>query len=91
MQKAHYSRAETKIIESRSMKTFNGENFIKDLCRQPWANVYQSFGKKKSPWMTFELRRLLFKRDYLKKRAITSDDPGVWHQYKRLEILQITN
>ena len=39
-------------------------------------------GKKKSPWVTDDLRRVIFKRDYLKKKVTTSGDPSVWHQYK---------
>ena len=40
-------------------------------------------GKKNSPWVTGELRRLLFERDSLKKRAAKSGDAGLWHQYKQ--------
>lgn len=112
VRKAHYIRAETKIIEVRNMKNFNSENFINDLNHQPWTNVCRNagdpdtmwqiwksslmevidkhapkrtkrVGKKKSPWVTDELRRLFFKRDYLKKQAISSGDPGMWHQYRQ--------
>ena len=40
-------------------------------------------GKKKFLWIADELRRLIFKRDYLKKKATTSGDPNVWHYYKQ--------
>ena len=40
-------------------------------------------GKKNSPWVTGELRRLLFERDSLKKRAAKSGDASLWHQYKQ--------
>lgn len=39
-------------------------------------------GKKNSPWVTGELRRLLFERDSLKKRAAKSgENASMWHQY----------
>ena len=43
----------------------------------------RTVGKKKSPW----LRRLIFKRDYLTKKATTSGDPSVWHLYKQFRKL----
>ena len=39
--------------------------------------------KYSSPWVTGELRRLLFERDSLKKRAVKSGDASPWHQYKQ--------
>ena len=39
---------------------------------------------KNPPWVTNENRRLMFRRYYLKKRAITSGDPGIWCQYRQL-------
>ncbi len=35
------------------------------------------------PWVTNEVRRLMFKRDYLKKRAISCGDPSIWCQYRQ--------
>ena len=40
-------------------------------------------GKKNSLWVTDELRRLLFERDSLKKRAAKSGGASLWHQYKQ--------
>ena len=39
---------------------------------------------KNSPWVTNELRRLMYKRDYLKKQAISSGDPSIWCQYRQV-------
>ena len=39
---------------------------------------------RNSPWVTNEIRRLMFKQDYLKKQAITSGDPDIWCQYRQL-------
>ena len=93
-------QTDAKIIEARTMRNFNSENFLNDLNQQPWAEVCHNaadpnkmwqiwksllmetidkhapirikrVGKKNSPWVTGELRRLLFERDSL------------WHQYKQ--------
>ena len=37
---------------------------------------------KQSPWVTNELKHLMFKRDYLNKRAISSKDPEKWCEYR---------
>ena len=37
---------------------------------------------KRSPWVTNELRHLIFNRDFLKKRAISSKDSQKWSQYR---------
>jgi hypothetical protein len=39
--------------------------------------------KRKSPWITNELKRRIYNRDYLKKKAISSNDPHVWQDYKQ--------
>ena len=36
---------------------------------------------KNSLWVTNELRRLMYKRDYLKMQAILSGDPSIWCEY----------
>ena len=40
-------------------------------------------GKKRSSWITNDLKRQMFKRDYLKKKAIPSEDPQAWHEYRQ--------
>ncbi len=40
-------------------------------------------GNRKSPWITNDLRRKIFKRDYLKKKAVSINDPEAWHQYRQ--------
>ena len=37
---------------------------------------------KRSPWVTNDLKHLMFNRDYLKKRAISSRDPEKWCEYR---------
>ena len=94
VRKAYYVQTDAKMIEARTMRNFNSENFLNDLNQQPWAVLIETIdkhapirikrvGKKNSPWVTGELRRLLFERDSLKKRAAKSGDASLWHQYKR--------
>ena len=37
---------------------------------------------KKSPWITRELLSRMHKRDYLKKKAVSTNDQAIWEQYK---------
>ena len=39
--------------------------------------------KKRSPWITSELLRKIRKRDFLKKKAISSNNSATWEQFKR--------
>ena len=39
-------------------------------------------GKKKSPWITSQLRQNMRKKDFLKKKAKQAGDPLIWQQYK---------
>ena len=41
-------------------------------------------GKKKSPWITSELKKNMRKRDILRKKAKQTGDPLIWQQYKWL-------
>ena len=41
-------------------------------------------GKKKSPWITSELKKNMRKRDILKKKAKQTGDALIWQQYKYL-------
>ena len=38
---------------------------------------------RKSPWITNDLRRQIFSRDYLKKKAVSINDPEAWGQYRQ--------
>ena len=42
IQKGHYVRDGVRRIETRTMKTFNSENFLRDLEQRQWHNVYCS-------------------------------------------------
>lgn len=39
--------------------------------------------KKRSPWITKELLIKIRKRDFLKKKAISSNKPALWDQFRR--------
>ena len=38
---------------------------------------------RKSPWITNDLRHQIFNRDYLKKKAVSINDPEAWGQYRQ--------
>lgn len=38
--------------------------------------------ERKSPWI-IRIRREIFNRDYFKKKAVSTNDPEVWHQYRQ--------
>ena len=38
--------------------------------------------KKHSPWITYDLMRKIYKRNYLKKKAIIENNATGWKQYK---------
>ena len=39
--------------------------------------------KKRSSWITNDLKRQMFKRDYFKTKAVSSEDPRAWHKYRQ--------
>ena len=43
---------------------------------------HKRIGKKKSPWITSDLLQKMHKRDYLKKKALQTNDQNYWRQYK---------
>ena len=43
---------------------------------------HKRIGKKKSPWITSDLLQKMHKRDYLKKKAVQTNDQNYWRQYK---------
>ena len=42
----------------------------------------KEFEKKRCPWITRELLRKIQKRDFLKKKAISSNNPVIWDQFR---------
>ena len=40
--------------------------------------------RSKSPWITPELKNLMYRRDRLKIKALRTGDPSDWNNFKRL-------
>ncbi len=40
-------------------------------------------GNRKSSWITNDFRRKISKGDYLKKKAVSINDPEAWHQCRQ--------
>ena len=67
----------------------NKTTFILFLCGN-LANVIDKHApfktkrvkNKRSPWITNELLREIHKRDFLKKKAASTNDPSIWKQFK---------
>ena len=60
------------------------ENMLMETINQHAPLKSWRIKNKKSPWITTELRRHIFNSDYLKRKAISSEDPEVWHQYRQM-------
>ena len=43
----------------------------------------RQISNRKSPWITNDLRRQICNRDYLKKKAVSTNDPEGWDQYRQ--------
>ena len=43
----------------------------------------KQFSNKHSPWITHELTRKMYKRNYMEKIAIQGNSSTVWEQYKQ--------
>lgn len=80
-----------KTVQWPIIEQFNDVNIVWDA----WKNVFldivnkhapcRSFRvrNKPSPWLTSELKKLMFDRDRLKKKAVLSNNPDDWSLYKR--------
>lgn len=42
----------------------------------------QRVKNKRSPWITHELLRGIHKKDFLKKKASSTNDPSIWKQFQ---------
>ena len=72
------------------MTTHNNPNETWDFWKHLTASVIEkhaplrtkSVKNKRSPWITNELLREIHKRDFLKKKAASTNDPSIWKQFK---------
>jgi len=109
--KARFERSPSRIIQIRSYKHFNEDNFLNDLKQMPWMDVQnyddpndmwvqwknnlmncidlhvplidKRVGKRNSPWINKDLKTKIRQRDFLKKKAILSNNETDWDQYKK--------
>ena len=91
--KARYDRCGARIIQARCMKSFNESEFLEDLKQKAWNDSshysmesmlrHIRVGSKKSPWITDNLRHKMRKRDLLKSKTASTNDPLSWERYKR--------
>ena len=54
VRKAHYVQTDAKIIEARTMRSFNSENFLNDLNQQPWAEVCHNAADPNKMWQIWK-------------------------------------
>ena len=54
MRKAHYGQTDAKIIEARTMRNFNSDNFLNDLNQQPWAEVCHNAADPNKMWQIWK-------------------------------------
>lgn len=88
---------ESKFLEDLSQmpwEKINTENDVNKMWQQ-WREMFMScvnahapirhkrIGKQKPSWLTSEIRQQLRNRDYLKKKAMSSDSNSAWSQYKK--------
>ena len=80
-----------RMIDWNRVTTHNNPNEMWDFWKHLLARVllismYHSeqkgLKKKRSPWITNELLREIHKRDFLKKKAASANDPLIWKQFK---------
>ena len=75
---SHYSNPNDmwKAWKDCQMKCINTHTPLRHIIR---------VGSKKSPWTTDNLRHKMRKRDLLKSKAASTNDPLTWERYKRAQ------
>ena len=76
------------IIDWNHVTTHNNPNEMWDFWKHLLASVTDKHAQlrrvknKWSPWITNELLREIHERDFLKKKAASTNDPSIWNQFK---------
>ena len=78
------------IIDWNRVTTHNNPNEMWDFWKHLLASVIDKHApfrtirvkNKRSPWITNELLREIRKRDFLKNKAASTNDPSIWKQFK---------
>ena len=89
---------DVRTIDWNCVSTHNNPNEMLDFWKHLLASVidkHAPFRTKKvkntrSSWITNELLREIHKRDFLKKKAASTNDPFFWNSLKMQEIRLIT-
>ena len=79
-----------RMIDWNRVTTHNNPNEMWDFWKHLLASVIDKHApfrtkrvkNKRSPWITNELLREIHKRDFLKKKAASTNDPSIWKQFK---------
>ena len=87
--KAEFLR-DLRMIDWNRVTTHNNPNEMWDVWQQLLACVIDKHAplgtkrvkNKRSPWITNELLREMRTRDFLKKKAASTNDPSIWKQFK---------
>ena len=78
------------MIDWNRVTTYNNPNEMWVFWKHLLASVIDKHApfrtkrvkNKRSPWITNELLREIHKRDFLKKKAASTNDPSIWKQFK---------
>ena len=89
---------ELRMIDWNRVTTHNNPNEMWDFWKHLLVSVIDKYTpfrtkrvkNKRSPWITNELLREIHKRDFLKKKAASTNDPSIWNSLKMQEIRPIT-
>ena len=74
-------------VSYRQFKNFDRNRFRSDILAQPWADVMgitKYVRASKSPWITPQLKNLIYRRDRLKIKALRTGDPSDRNNFKKL-------
>ena len=76
------------IIDWNRFTTHNNANEMWDFWKHLLASVTDKHAQSRrvknkwSPWITNELLHEIHERDFLKKKAASTNDPSIWKQFK---------
>ena len=78
------------MIDWKRVTTHNNPNEMWDFWKHLLTSVIDKHAplrttrvkNKWSPWITNELLREIHKRDFLKRKAASTNDPSIWKQFK---------
>ena len=79
-----------RMIDWNRVATHNNPDEMWDLWKHLLVSVIDKHAplrtkrvkNKRSPWITNELLREIHKRDFLKKKAVSTNDPSIWKRFK---------